>query len=236
MGFWAGKMTRNSWPSTLALGVHHRWQTLTIIIQCFALPSAQRSFKIVFVCIVPWPPTYQTLTRHNIQQGLKSPALRDVAHHAKQRSTHISHVIPKMPWVLGLRDSKFPMCSDLVLMHDNLWWTYKTKHSSHAFRVQTAVQSTVGQHEAYCYEFSCNGFETSVRRSSSLDWKKDRNWTEPNCKRPDHQLRLHKFWKFSVASCDVCQKIEKLKKTGLDRLQLVFRPVMYWTSLMHIFP
>ena len=31
-GFWAGKMIRNSWPSTLALGVHHRWQTLTIII------------------------------------------------------------------------------------------------------------------------------------------------------------------------------------------------------------
>ena len=34
---------------------------------------------------------------------------------------------------------------------------------------------------------------SSVRRSSSLDWKKDRNRTEPNCKRPDHQLRLHKF-------------------------------------------
>ena len=33
----------------------------------------------------------------------------------------------------------------------------------------------------------------SVRRSSSLDWKKDRNRTEPNCKRPDHLLRLHKF-------------------------------------------
>ena len=33
----------------------------------------------------------------------------------------------------------------------------------------------------------------SVRRSSSLDWKKDRNRTEPNCKRPDHRLRLHKF-------------------------------------------
>ena len=34
---------------------------------------------------------------------------------------------------------------------------------------------------------------TSVHRSSSLDWKKDRNRTEPNCKRPDHRLRLHKF-------------------------------------------
>ena len=33
----------------------------------------------------------------------------------------------------------------------------------------------------------------SVRRSSSLDWKKDRNRTEPNRKRPDHRLRLHKF-------------------------------------------
>ena len=28
-------------------------------------------------------------------------------------------------------------------MRDNLWWTYKTKHSFRAFRVQTAVQSTV---------------------------------------------------------------------------------------------
>ena len=53
----------------------------------------------------------------------------------------------------------------------------------------------------------------NVCRSSLLDWKKDRNWTEPNCKRPDHRLQLHKFWIFSVASCDVCQKIEKLKKT-----------------------
>ena len=76
----------------------------------------------------------------------------------------------------------------------------------------------------------------SVRRSSLLDWKKDRNWTEPNCKRPDHWLRLHKFWIFSVASCDVCQKIEKPKKTGLDRLQPVFRPVTCWTLLTHIFP
>ena len=41
---------------------------------------------------------------------------------------------------------------------------------------------------------------------------------------------------FSVASCDVCRKIEKPKKTGLDRLQPVFRPVMCWTLLTHIFP
>ena len=37
------------------------------------------------------------------------------------------------------------------------------------------------------------GLVTSVHRSSSLDWKKDRNRTEPNRKRPDHRLRLHKF-------------------------------------------
>ena len=41
---------------------------------------------------------------------------------------------------------------------------------------------------------------------------------------------------FSVASCDVCQKIEKPKKTGLDRLQPVFRPVICWTLLTQIFP
>ena len=61
-----------------------------------------------------------------------------------------------------------------------------------------------------------SGATFSVCRSTSLDWKKDRNRTELNCKRPDHQLRLHKFWIFSVASCDVCQKIEKPKKTGLS--------------------
>ena len=33
----------------------------------------------------------------------------------------------------------------------------------------------------------------SVRRSSLLDWKKDGNRTEPNCKRLNHQLWLHKF-------------------------------------------
>ena len=59
---------------------------------------------------------------------------------------------------------------------------------------------------------ACMSVGHSVRRSSSLDWKKDRNRTEPNRKRPDHQLQLHKFWIFSVASCDVCQKIEKPKK------------------------
>ena len=37
------------------------------------------------------------------------------------------------------------------------------------------------------------GYADSVCRSSSLDWKKDRNRTEPNRKRPDHRLRLHKF-------------------------------------------
>ena len=53
---------------------------------------------------------------------------------------------------------------------------------------------------------------TSVRRSSFLDWKKDWNQTEPNCKRPDHQLRLHKLWNFLVASCNICWEIEKPKK------------------------
>ena len=60
------------------------------------------------------------LSGHNIQQGLQSPALRDVAHHAKQWSACISHPIPEVPWELGVRDSKFPMRSDLVLMRDNL--------------------------------------------------------------------------------------------------------------------
>ena len=78
--------------------------------------------------------------------------------------------------------------------------------------------------------------QASVCRSSLLDWKKDRNRTEPNCKRPDHRLRLHKFWIFSVASCNICRKFKKPKKTGLDRLQPVFRPVMCWTLLTHIFP
>ena len=78
--------------------------------------------------------------------------------------------------------------------------------------------------------------KVSVHRSSSLDWKKDRNRTEPNRKRPDHRLRLPKFWIFSVASCDVYRKIEKPEKTGLDRLQPVFRPVTCYTLLTHIFP
>ena len=36
---------------------------------------------------------------------------------------------------------------------------------------------------------------TSVRRSSSLDWKKDWNQTEPNCKRLDHRLQLQRLSK-----------------------------------------
>ena len=55
----------------------------------------------------------------------------------------------------------------------------------------------------------------SVHRSSSLDQKKDWNQTELNCKRLDHWLWLHKFWNFSVASCDICRKIKRPKKTGL---------------------
>ena len=56
----------------------------------------------------------------------------------------------------------------------------------------------------------------SVHRSSSLDQKNDWNGTEPNCKRPDHWLQLHKFWKFSAASCKVFWKIERPKKTSLS--------------------
>jgi len=43
----------------------------------------------------------------------------------------------------------------------------------------------------------------SVRRSSSLDQKYDRNRTEPNCKRPDHQLQLPTVGVSPVASCHV---------------------------------
>ena len=70
-------------------------------------------------------------------------------------------------------------------------------------------------------------FIASVRRSSLLDWKKDRNWTEPNCKRPDHWLRLHTFWNCLVASCDICQKIEKPKKNRS-------RPVATGLSSRHV--
>ena len=61
-----------------------------------------------------------------------------------------------------------------------------------------------------------NGVMSSVRRSSSLDWKKDWSQTEPQLQRVDHWLQLHKFWIFSVASCKACQKIKK-KKTEKNR-------------------
>ena len=80
-------------------------------------------------------------------------------------------------------------CTNHIVKDHSLFWTYNTS---------LAVPS--------------------VCRSSSLDWKKDRNRTEHNCKRLDHWLWLHKFWNFLVASCDVCWKIEKQKKTGLDWL------------------
>ena len=53
----------------------------------------------------------------------------------------------------------------------------------------------IGMEAALLVQLKAGGFkvETSVHRSSSLDWKKDPNWTEPNCKRPDHRLWLHKF-------------------------------------------
>ena len=62
----------------------------------------------------------------------------------------------------------------------------------------------------------------SVCRSSSLDWKKNQNRTEPNCKRPDHWLQLPWLWKFPVASCLVCWNLERPQKTGPNWLQLVF--------------
>ena len=65
-------------------------------------------------------------------------------------------------------------------------------------------------------------FKTSVCRSSSLVQKYDWNQTEPNCKRPDHQLQLHWFRNFSVASCKVCQKMERPNKTSPNQLQPVF--------------
>ena len=75
--------------------------------------------------------------------------------------------------------------------------------------------------------------QNSVCRSSSLDPKNDQNWTEPNCKILDHQLQLHWSWKSSVASCEVCQKVERLKKTGYSWL---FIPSCVGTiSCMHIF-
>ena len=58
--------------------------------------------------------------------------------------------------------------------------------------------------------------------------KKDWNKTEPNCKRPDHRLRLHKFWIFLVASCNVCQKIKKPKKKNW------YRPVATGLSSHHV--
>ena len=89
---------------------------------------------------------------------------------------------------------------------------------------------------AFSHILTLMHFRGSVCRSSSLDWKKDQNWTEPNCKRLDHWLQLHKFWKFLVASCEVCQKIKKPKKTGLDRLQPDFRLVMVGPYLRTFFP
>ena len=68
---------------------------------------------------------------------------------------------------------------------------------------------------------------TSVRRSSLLDWKKDRNRTEPNRKRPDHRLRLHKFWIFF--GCQL-RCLSKNRKTEKNRS----RPVATGRSSCHV--
>ena len=60
----------------------------------------------MFVCIVQWPPQIGQFQvniprmQHqcNIQQSLQSPALRDVAHHAKRPSAQESHPI-RESWV-----------------------------------------------------------------------------------------------------------------------------------------
>ena len=52
----------------------------------------------------------------------------------------------------------------------------------------------------------------SVRRSSSLDWKKDRNRTEPNRKRPDHRLQLHIFMNFFGCQLRCLSKNRKTEK------------------------
>ena len=49
-------------------------------------------------------------------------------------------------WELGVRGSKYPMCSNLALMHDNLAGSVTETQNQTRFcnlRVQTAVQSTV---------------------------------------------------------------------------------------------
>ena len=53
---------------------------------------------------------------------------------------------------------------------------------------------------------------SSVCRSSSLDWKKDWYRTEPNCKRPDHRLRLRKFWIFRLPVVMFVEKSKNRKK------------------------
>ena len=106
-----------------------------------------------------------------------------------------------------------------AMMHEDLEWTCLSKMAKKVLSVfptvshpqvhkaWTTMSETLWKRDA----IQLPSFN-SVHRSSLLDWKKDWNRTESNCKRPDHQLQLHKFWKFSVASCDVCWKFEKPKK------------------------
>ena len=94
-----------------------------------------------------------------------------------------------------------------MLMHAHGMLIGAHGRSRHAHPHTLSLTAYSKKHHKCCY---C--LLTSVRRSSLLDWKKDWIRTEPNCKRPNHRLQLHKFWIFSVASCEVCWKIEKPKK------------------------
>ena len=68
------------------------------------------------------------------------------------------------------------------------FWVFRTLHHADAL----VLLRTFTQTGVVFFGFSAH-YMISVRRSSSLDWKKDRNRTEPNRKRPDHRLRLPKF-------------------------------------------
>ena len=51
-----------------------------------------------------------------------------------------------------------------------------------------------------------------IHRSSFLDQKKDWNWTEPNCRRLNHQLQLYKFWNFFGCQLQGLSKNQKTEK------------------------
>ena len=91
--------------------------------------------------------------------------------------------------------------------HVSLVETSCLKHASRLLKI------VLGNH----LKTSNSLFSVSVHRSSSLDWKKDWNRTEPNCKRPDHWLQLHKFWKFFGCQLQGLSKIRKPKQKNQSR-------------------